>query len=327
MDNKYIKYYNKYKKEYIKLKRQQSSTSEFNIYNYIIKMKQKPTIFTIANSDVKYLHYNFGDISDDKEIQQIDNPEKKLNAVNIKYKKYIDYNVKTSPCDNNCKLPDHFCIIDSVYTKKELKNVFNLLETTFINNKNHPAFSHQENKNRTFMFDNSTVYNTIKTAYILNKDLGIFFATHISNIIKMLNIKDEDIEKILYKSMLVVARYENLTGLYSHIDKLGRANGPVITLSIGPEETIYDLIPLDASKDNSYRVIIKEGQIVFMDGISRLHWFHSLPYNYKYTQNIRYSIIILTNRYDIIEKIFSKFWNRPIIVSSEPCKNPNYKNI
>ena len=127
---------------------------------------------------------------------------------------------------------------------------------------------------------------------------------------------------MLDKSILVIARYENEVGLHTHIDNLERASGPIFTMSMGPSESIYDLIPVKSSENNPVRIYIKKGEIAMMDGISRYMWFHGLPDNFKYDNNgSRFSIVLITDNFMTKQKIYSEYWDQWINISFPKCDN------
>lgn len=289
---------------------------KFGLKNFVMKYRGKKNKFSKSKNKIKKLHFDFGDI---KKIEGDDFMEK-LDIINKKFKKDLSINIPTSEC-GDCEMPKHMCIMDTNYPEAKLDEFFGLLEQTFHKNPNHKSFTHQRNKKRTFMFDRLSDIQTVQTAYELNPKLGFYLATFISDIINMLDVKDKDIDNFLNESKLVIARYSELTGLHVHIDKVRRADGPVITLGLGPSKSIYDLIPIQASKNPSLRIEIDKGQTVIMDGESRFAWFHALPFGYKYDSNVRYSLIHLTTKFQTLETFRDDFWDIDIDITATPCED------
>jgi hypothetical protein len=135
----------------------------------------------------------------------------------------------------------------------------------------------------------------------------------------MLQIKSDALPSLLSNSKLVIARYSSNKGIYTHIDNVKRSDGIVLTLSVGTDNTYYDVIPLDNSQP-SMRLHIKEGEPVVMDGLSRYVYAHGIPNNIEYGPNkIRYSLIFLISNYNSFDcKFDNKFYRIKI------CKQNDY---
>lgn len=136
---------------------------------------------------------------------------------------------------------------------------------------------------------------------------------------KIFKIEDKYIDLICNKSKIVVARYTTYTGLHTHIDKLRRSNGPIITMSLGSEMNIYDLVPLNSCM-KSMRVYFPKGSIVSMTGNIRYDWAHGLPFGYKYSnRKPRYSIIFLMDAFEEIKKTYSNVLKDYITFTLRDC--------
>ena len=89
------------------------------------------------------------------------------------------------------------------------------------------------------------------------------------------------------KVQIVFLRYDPGHGIWLHIDNVSRYDrGPIATVSLGPPDVTYDLTPSLAEAGAPIRVRMREGDLVVMDGRSRMEWAHGLPYglpSYKYT--------------------------------------------
>ena len=308
-DNPSIKYKNRYKH----LKRQVETNLIERIKKSVKEAQSKR--FRRADTKIDTLNFSFGDIPKIKAR----NFTEKLTVINKKYKRDLTVDIPTDEC-HDCKLPKHMCILEKTNDQQYLDRFFYVLEQVYQANTTHKTFTYQADKHRVFLFDSLSVFDTISTANYLNPELAQFFTNYIADAFNILDMNDNDLESLLTKSKLVIARYDNLTGLHSHIDKIGRADGPVLTMSLGPSENVYDLIPIKGEQFDSLRITIKEGQYVLMDGLSRFLWFHGLPFGYEYQKSdIKYSLILLTNKFRVIESIWSNFWGTKIDVTAKPC--------
>ena len=94
-------------------------------------------------------------------------------------------------------------------------------------------------------------------------------------------------EEFASQIQIVLLRYNPAYGIKLHIDNIARANsGPIATVSLGPPNVMYDLTPTLADEGVPIRLEMAEGDIVVLDGKSRLEWAHAIPFNnkaYKYT--------------------------------------------
>lgn len=296
------------------------------IYNILISLK----------NDHRKINVNTGNYIL-KEIDYVRKPfnfknknilNNKLSSITNDIKNYIEYNIteKTS----NIPLPSGLCIFNSIYTENYLNKIHDELEKTYYFYKDKKTFGKykisklfvdQEKRKRTFMFDNLNVYDFLSVSFMMNNKLGVILFKYVSDIFKIYKIEDKYIETICKNSKIVIARYKSYTGLYVHIDKLRRGDGPVITMSLGPDENIYDLIPLDNIK-KSIRVYFKKGSIVSMNGEIRYEWAHALPYGYKYNNNKpRYSIIFLMHNFKDFKIKYSNILKNNIKYTIGDCKD------
>lgn len=102
---------------------------------------------------------------------------------------------------------------------------------------------------------------------------------------------------------IIILRYDHGKGKKLHIDNVWRTDGGfIVTISIGPENIYYDLIPISKQIDKkNYRVSIKNGDIVVMDGESRLLYGHSVPHDCNYKKKYKFSLVLMFNKDDIIK--------------------------
>ena len=250
---------------------------------------------------IKYIDLSLPDIIIPNNI-----PNKKI----ITYINYLylhkQYNIDTyniTKC-NECKLPNGMYIFNKIFSDTFYNNLYNELENTFTKYPEDPSFSYQENKKRVFLFDNLNLFDIVNYSHKLNPILSNYIHKIIINIILNLHISKSKLINVLKQSKLVIARYSTNKGIYTHIDNIKRSDGIVLTISVGSENNMYDLIPLD-NKNQSKRVYFKQGEPVIMDGLSRFLYCHSIPNNIEYKPNkIRYSFIFLISKYNNINCIY-----------------------
>jgi len=216
----------------------------------------------------------------------------------IKKKTYCDNTKLIKVTDiKNIKLFNDFLVYDSIWDKKTLDKIYNDLiyldntkDTFKVQYKKYPDkitifFGELINENMYIVlkFLNKHYYNLYK--YIKNLLLTIFSC----NLVKI--NKKKFIKIIKNYINFFILKYDEETGVELHLDNIYKNKGGIIiTVSIGPDEIFYDFVPVSKEIDKkSYRIPIKNGQIVVMDGISRYHYGHALPYNCKYNK-IKFTI-------------------------------------
>lgn len=221
----------------------------------------------------------------------------KIRSINKQvFNNYINYDIEHKPCDS-CNIINGMYIFLPVYNDTYLQMIYDKLEKTFDENKLDPNFTYQDGKNRIFMFDNMNLIKIINYSFKLNPDLSNIIKRYIADIINMLKIPEKLMKVFLEKSKLVIVRYKNNAGIHLHIDNVRRGNGPVITMSIGPNKNIYSMVPLE-SHEKAIQIYFPNGSIVIMDDESRYLWAHGIPYGYDYgNTDHRYSFVLLTHKY------------------------------
>ena len=154
--------------------------------------------------------------------------EKKIKLINYNvFNRDIKFNIKQQLCDQ-CKLMDGLFIFKPFYKDNYLDNFYNIIDETYNNNKNDPTFTYQNDKKRVFMFDNLNIYEVIKHSHKLNKSLVKYIFRYIVDILYLLKVPKTDIGEFNLKSKLVIVRYEQNSGIHSHIDNIKRGNGAVV---------------------------------------------------------------------------------------------------
>jgi alkylated DNA repair dioxygenase AlkB len=228
---------------------------------------------------------------------------------------YIYITHPTKLC-NDCVVPKGLCVIKSIITKFKLNKMYKLLDlyTKEAIRRNDVTSEITKNKNRIFFWESSIndTLSKLEQYPILQKEIFIF-VDKLSNVLK---IKFNNKEDYMNKVKLTLIRYKSNVGLYTHVDNIRRAGqGPIITLSIGPDKTIYDIIPLKKKYGKSIRIYINNGDLLSISDDARFHWVHSLPYGYKYKQNnnvLKYRFALLVRLPSTKSKKYFSFWNETI---------------
>ncbi len=238
---------------------------------------------------------------------------KKIALINKKYfYKEYDFNKYKSVKCEKCAIPKGLYVFEKLYDDKFNEKMFNELNNTFNNNMKDASFTYQDKKQRTFMFDNMNIFQTLSHATKLNSELGKLLHKITKDIISNLHVekKEKKINDLLTSSKLVIARYTTKKGIYTHIDNVKRSDGLVLTLSFGSYYTYYDLVPID-NKLESIRIGIRQGEPLAMDGKSRFIYGHAIPSGLNYPPKfIRYSLVFLISRYGNVNCEFeNNFFN------------------
>lgn len=204
----------------------------------------------------------------------------------------------------NAKIPRDFCIFKTCLERNELDQLYNHLEKIFSEYRTLGIiYSYQKSRGLTYLFtgeDQRTQYSTETMNFLksYNPDLYSLIRKIFRYIADIYDIDDPD---YLYKYIqLVLLKYEKSDGIWLHIDNVARYNqGPIMTASIGPEVTYYDLTPTLLHYDSELkpiRVEINEGDLVIMDGSSRMEWAHGLPYYVPYKKT-KYTMMFKCDKF------------------------------
>lgn len=241
----------------------------------------------------------------------------------IRMKTY--YNSKIMPT-TNFKIPRDLCIYKSCLKKNDLQNIYDHLEKLFSDYKNLGIiYSYQKNRGLTYLFtgdDNSTQYSTDTMNFLksYNRDMYIIMENIFRYIASIYNITD--IEYLYKYVQLVLLKYNRSDGIWLHIDNVARYDqGPIITMSIGPEITYYDLTPTLLSSNSELkpiRIQLNEGDLVIMDGSSRMEWAHGLPYQVPY-KKIKYTIMFKCDKFGEQRKIYNQILDTTISTTKILC--------
>lgn len=290
-----------------------------NKYKKLIKKETTKRLYT--------LDYKIADIEIPERLTKVPKKKKKnvlRNTIYYLNNTYFhdDYNFDKYEVykGKNLQLPDGMALFKRLFSKKFNKSLFEELEATYQKYPKDSSYDFQADGNRIFLFDNLNLFEIIRYTYTLNKKLAKLLLKAITNVVLNLQFKNKkDLIHIIKNSKLVIPRYNNAQGLYTHIDNVKKSDGLVLTIPIGVDNTIYDLVSLDNTLE-SKRLYIKQGEPVIMDGLSRFIYAHGIPNNIQYKpQTIRFSLVFLITNYNQLDcKVDSKFFNIQI------CKQNNY---
>lgn len=249
----------------------------------------------------------------------------------IRMKTY--YNDKKKQIKNYKKLlPRDLCIFKSCLTQDELEHIYIHLEKIFSEYRDlNIIYSYQKSRGLTYLFtgEKQETQYCDKTLIFLksyNKHFYKLIKKILYGISVVYNIKIKDLYK---KTQFVPLKYEKDDGIWLHIDNVARYDqGPIMTISIGPKITYVDFVPsllydlkLDDSHDEYYKPLrfeINEGQLLIMDGSSRMEWAHGLPYNVPY-EKTKYTLMFKCDKFSEQRKITNKILNTTITTSKNLC--------
>ena len=122
---------------------------------------------------------------------------------------------------------------------------------------------------------------------------------------------------------LVLLRYNARTGIWPHIDNVARYDqGPIVTISIGPEVVLYDMLPTLLCKDprsKPLRFAVHQGQVVVLDGSARMEWAHALPFGVPQNNTTKYTIMLKCDHFARINPIRNPILQTDISTSGILC--------
>jgi hypothetical protein len=236
--------------------------------------------------------------------------------------KKIYWSNPTQPC-KDCVIPNGLCIIKSPYTKPQLNTMYDELTyhvSNVLKTANLKGVSHA-NKSYTFAWE-ETISSLLVKLLQHQKDLAQNIIYSVNKLFGLLKINNDDKKYYADNTKLTLVKYKNMVGLHTHVDNINRAgSGPIITLSIGPDITIYDMIPLQKEYGKSIRVFINQGDFLVLNGDARWKWAHSLPHDYEYTRDnkpipYRFAILFRLPSNTKTKKEYNKFWNEKLDTDS-----------
>ncbi len=252
------------------------------------------------------LHYKFTE----RKLEHTDTLplNEQIDQIIPQIRKEIPYDVKRTPCPT-CNLPSGMCVYKPIYTPDVLRQCYADLDGYYNEHKGDKSFTSQRDGNRIFMFDDMFLKDLLTKTE--GTAIGAFIARYVTDILAKFKIASKYHEQIIAESKMPVVRYTSNYGLHMHIDKFRRANGPIVTMSVGAPVYVYDVFNITENKIDPLRIYFKDGNVILMDGSSRVEYAHGLPFGFKYgdDQN-RYGFIWLLPKFRVIEKKFSKYYKQ-----------------
>ena len=234
----------------------------------------------------------------------------------------------------NYILPDGFCVFEPILNSSELNKLYDIFGKIFSDyRKLDILYFNQENRGLTYLFtgDDVTQYSEKTLEFIrgYNTELYELLYKIIDYIMEIYCIDtsyEKNVSYFLGKMQIIFLKYEKNDGIWLHVDNVARYDqGPIITMSIGPEKIYFDLTPSLLFKNKELvpiRVELNNGDLVVMDGSSRIEWAHGLPYNSPYTKT-KYSILFKFDKFGEQNKFYNDTLDTYISTSKILC---NYKN-
>ena len=230
----------------------------------------------------------------------------------------IDISVKTKLC-KNCKIPRGLCVIKSALSPKNL----DMLYRNLVYHTNHTVeklgieINIQEDGKRIFYWQ--TGFNfLVKLLRVNNPSLIPHLNILMSCILSGIRVKKSKLEYFKANTRVNLVRYESRVGIHTHVDNIKRGGeGPIFSISVGPDQTLIDYVPLKTKYGEAVRFPIEEGQFVAMSGPSRYDWTHSIPNNIVYKKNgkeikYRFAILFQLPNIGVDSSFYSDFWGDEI---------------
>lgn len=282
---------------------------KINKYSYIYLCGAGNTPMTKATSIIYKLTNN--EISDGCSLGSIirQTIDQKFDAINKKNSESYCTLAQLQEEKKDILNEINMSIYNSIWDMDTLRNLhieLKRLSTTLIDENeqtisNNVGYHRNVNKRITFFL--SSVENQTADfilSYLLDNQY-ILLHNSIDKLLRSLlicnnkPIEDNDYDNLKKNYIkLFIIKYDDNAGMRCHIDKWNRTRGIIITTSIGPETIFYDMVPICKQKQ-AYRISIKNGQHVIMDGKARYDYYHCLPYGCDNKE--KYTIGILLNLY------------------------------
>jgi len=314
-DNDYEHKYHKYKKKYNQLKLQNrlmetaitTSTDNDEISEDMGKCdvmpKQDLVVYELKISDRWKFRQNFP-----KAILNA-KPENLLPEKIWFIKKTIRF--KTNYNDKKVLLKDYIlpvdlCCFKSCLNKQELNKLHQIFGKLFVDYKQLDIpRSYQPDRGLTYLFtgdQGKTQYadKTLEFMKTYNDTLYKLMIKIMKNLALIYGIKDDQVNYLSKYVQIVILEYKQDSGIWMHIDNVARYDqGPIVTISIGPEKIYYDFTPTLLFKNpklKPIRIEVENGDLVIMDGSSRMEWAHGLPYDVPFDKT-KYTIMLKADKF------------------------------
>lgn len=214
--------------------------------------------------------------------------------------------------------PEGFCVLPPLATSRMFNNVYDNLTELFNTEFPPPLPEYKQFEVEAYHYQETMRYlreNQYNSLSNLIKRYLKFLCT-IYNVAYSNEFLNEHIN-------VGFLRYEIGAGLGLHIDNIADYDqGPIITISIGPEFVYYDMTPTLLNDHRAFplRFCATQGSIMIMDGSSRMEWAHALPYKVPSLENKqKYTIFFKCHKFRRIHPRYNKILNAKITSSGIVC--------
>lgn len=148
-------------------------------------------------------------------------------------------------------------------------------------------------------------------------EVGRIMETYAHGVREALHASDSQLREC---SMSII-RYDVGCGIRQHIDNiagsLGFEVGPLVSIAVGQGEKYLDMLPT-VTNDRSLkpvRITVNQGDVIVMDGPSRLEWSHSVPFGHSH---VMYSLLLKFKTLDKIPAYKNSFLGEMMYCSIDP---------
>lgn len=323
--------YNKYKNKYIQLKQFGSSSNDVKCNEILNQaLKKNLNVYELNINDTWKFNPNTKFPKDVLLLNKDELLQGKIWFIK-KSTRMLTYKNQKGELLKDYKFPIDLCVLKNIYSENELDEMYSYFGKLFGEYRKYDIeYSYQKERGLTYLFTGNkgvVQYSEKTLAFLKEYNIDLYniineLVKHIFNVfcLSEYGITDND---LLKKMQIILLKYESETGIWLHIDNVARYDqGPIITVSIGPDKIYYDLTPtLLYEKDKSLkpiRVEIDNGDIVVMDGSSRMEWAHGLPFNMNYDKT-KYSILLKFDKFGEYNKIYNDTLDTYITTSKLLC--------
>ncbi|AYV78734.1 MAG: DNA repair protein [Edafosvirus sp.] len=238
-----------------------------------------------------------------------------------------NYNDKKIKLDNYI-LPVDLCCFKSCLDSNELDKLHQIFGKLFQDYKHLDIpRSYQADRGLTYLFtgdQGKTQYagKTLEFMKSYNTDLYKLMIKIMKNLALIYGIKDDQVNYLSKYVQIVILEYKQDSGIWMHIDNVARYDqGPIVTISIGPEKIYYDFTPTLLYKNTELkpiRIEVDNGDLVIMDGSSRMEWAHGLPYDVPFDKT-KYTIMLKADKFGAEHLIKNKILGIDITTTKRLC--------
>jgi hypothetical protein len=240
------------------------------------------------------------------------------------------FNMKTLPLGKNV-LPKGLCLFKKILTNSELDKLHMFFNDIFSKHREYKIMmSDQSGRGLQYLFtgdDGKKQYykKTMDQIKRINIEFFNIMRKHIFYIIGIYK-KYKSIQKLENfldkKCQIIILKYMDNRGIFLHIDNVARYDrGPIITSSVGPRYSYADFTPTLLHEKKNHvplRYKIPQGDILVMDGPSRMEWAHGLPSNANY-EKPKYTILLKFDKFGRYNCVNNKILNTNICYSKVIC--------